>query len=223
MRLIRHTALAAIAAGTATAQSSGPGAVIDRAARAFQESGVVHATFEQTLNNPLTGNAAKSNGELSLARPNKLSLKFQGAGDRVVADGRSLWVYLPSAAPGQVLKLPAKTQSGTGLDAVGDLLTSPRSKFDVADGGAATIDGHATHAVVLTPKTEGQGITRAQVWVDDASSAIRQIVLVQESGLERTWRMTSWVTKGKLPASTFTFEIPSGARVVDQSSFKGMP
>ena len=197
-----------------------PAETIDRASRAFKAAGTVRATFEQTLNNPLTGNRSKSTGELALAQPGKLSLKFSGAGDRVVADGKNLWVYLPSAAPGQVLKMPAGKSSGVGFDVIDDLLTSPRTNFDVADGGVASIDGHATHAVILTPKHEGQGISKARVWVDDASGALRQVVLTQDTGLERTWHITSWLPNATLPKGTFTFEVPSGARVVDQESFR---
>ncbi|MBV9879356.1 MAG: outer membrane lipoprotein carrier protein LolA [Gemmatirosa sp.] len=215
-------ALVVAAASSAGAQT-GPAATIDRAARAFKQAGAVKATFEQTLNNPLTGNQSKSTGELALSRPDKLSLRFAGAGDRVVSDGRWLWVYLPSAAPGRVLKLPANGDATVGLDVVGDLLDAPRSKFDVSDGGAATIGGRATHAVVLTPKGDGQAITRAQVWVDDADASVRQIALTQDSGLERTWRMTSWTPGARLPASTFAFEVPSGAKVVDQASFRATP
>ncbi|AHG90478.1 outer membrane lipoprotein carrier protein LolA [Gemmatirosa kalamazoonensis] len=220
MRLIHIPAvLGLLTAATVGAQT--PAATIDRAARAFKQAGTVRATFEQTLNNPLTGNQSKSTGELALAQPGKLSLRFTGVGDRVVSDGKYLWVYLPSAAPGQVLKLPATSKSGVGLDVIDDLLTSPRTNYDVADGGAATIDGRATHAVILTPKREGQGITKAQVWVDDASGALRQVVLTQDTGLERTWHITSWTPNAKLAKSTFTFDVPAGARVVDQDAFRG--
>jgi outer membrane lipoprotein carrier protein len=205
--------------GMAGAQAPSPAATIDRAASAFKAAGAVRATFEQTLTNPLTGSQSKSTGELALAQPDRLSLHFSGTGDRVVSDGRWLWVYLPSAVPGQVLKLPASSSSSVGLDAVGDLLTSPRSKFEVADGGTATLDGHATHAVILTPKREGQAITKATVWVDDANASVRQIQLTQDTGLERTWRITSWTPNAKLAKSTFTFTVPAGARVVDQAAF----
>jgi outer membrane lipoprotein carrier protein len=224
MRLIRQFSTALLGAATlasvAGAQAPSAAATIDRAARAFTQAGTIRATFEQTLVNPLTGNQSKSAGELALAQPGKLSLRFAQGGDRVVADGKWLWVYLPSAAPGQVLKLPASSKTGVGLDVVGDILTSPRTKFDVADGGAATIGGRATRAVILTPKREGQGITKAQVWVDDASSAVRQIVLTQDTGLERTWRITSWEPNAKLAKSTFAFQVPAGARVVDQAAFR---
>ena len=55
MRLIHvPAALGLLTAATVGAQT--PAATIDRAARAFKQAGTVRATFEQTLNNPLTGN-----------------------------------------------------------------------------------------------------------------------------------------------------------------------
>jgi outer membrane lipoprotein carrier protein len=218
-RIPAALAAAAVAlTATAGAQAPSPGATIDRASQAFQRASTVRATFEQTLTNPLTGSTSKATGELALAQPNKASIRFaKPAGDLVVADGKWLWVYLPSSAPGQVLKLPAKSRTPVGFDAVGDLLTSPRSKYDVADGGASTIGGRATHAVLLTPKQDGQGIAKAQVWVDDADASIRQISLTDANGLVRLMRMTTWTTNASLPASTFRFDMPAGAKVVDQA------
>jgi hypothetical protein len=64
-----------------------------------------------------------------------------------------------------VVKLPARGKGITGVDALGDMLTSPRTKYTVTDGGAATLGGRATRAVRLTPKAESAPIARATVWV----------------------------------------------------------
>jgi outer membrane lipoprotein carrier protein len=203
-------------------QAQDAGAVIDRASRAFRNAKTVRATFEQTLANPATGSESKATGELVLAQPNRVSVRFtKPAGDRVVGDGTWLWVYLPSAAPNQVLKLPAKGKGVTGVDALGDLLTAPRSKYTIAGAGTATVSGRATHAVALTPKVEGQPIERAKVWVDDADGAVRQVELTDANGLVRTLRMTSWTLNAAVPAATFKFDVPAGARVVDRNALTG--
>ncbi len=220
LHALSSTILATTLVAAAPVAAQSPAATIDRATSALRAAGTVRATFEQTLYNPLTGNQSKSAGELALAQPDKLSLRFAQTGDRVVADGRWLWVYLPSAVPGQVMRLPASRSSSMGLDLVRDLLVSPRSKYDVADAGTATIDGRATHAVRLTPKDDGQAIVGAKVWVDDADGSVRQIGLTQDSGLERTWRMTSWSPSAKLDRATFVFAVPSGAKIVDPTAFR---
>ena len=203
-------------------QEPTPAQVIDRASKAFSAAKTVRATFEQTLANPATGSESKATGELVLQQPNRVSVRFtQPAGDRVVGDGTWLWVYLPSAAPNQVVKLPAKGKGVTGVDVIGDLLTQPRSKYAVTSGGTATVGGRATHVVTLTPKTDGQPVDRARVWVDDADAAVRQIELTDANGLVRTLRMTSWTRNAPVPASTFKFEVPAGVRVVDRSALVG--
>lgn len=197
-------------------------ATIDRAAAAVRNARTVRASFEQTLNNPATGNTNTATGELALARPNKFAVRFNNAaGDRVVVDGTNLWVYIPSAVPGQVLKQPARGNATASIDALGDMLTAPRSRYRVADAGAATVSGRATHAVLLTPKAENSPVTQAKVWVDDQDGAIRQLELTEASGGVRTWRMTSWEPNARLAADAFTFTVPAGVRVVDRYAMQG--
>ena len=195
---------------------------IDRAAAAVRNARTVRAAFEQTLNNPATGNTSTATGELALARPNKFALRFNNAaGDRVIVDGTTMWVYIPSAVPGQVLKQPARGNAAASIDALGDLLTAPRSRYHASDAGAATVGGRATRAVLLTPKAENSPITTAKVWVDDRNGAVRQIELAEAAGGVRTLRMTSWEPNARLAADAFTFTVPAGVRVVDRYAMMG--
>ncbi len=212
-------ALAGGLTASAAAAQDPASAAIDRAARAFRAARTIRATFEQTLTNPTTGTTNTTSGDLALAQPNRVALKFNNAGgDRVVVDGQTAWVYLPSAVPGQVLKLPARGKGISGVESVSELLASPRSKYTVGDGGAATVGGRATRVVVLTPRTDGQPVTKARVWVDDQDGAVRQLELTDANGLVRSLRMTTWVANAKLAPSTFTFDVPSGVRVVDRAA-----
>ena len=67
-----------------------------------------------------------------------------------VADGRFVWVYLPSSAPGQVVKRPASAGATVPIDFTGQFLSAPRSKYEIAAAsiGAAglSVDGRPTHA-----------------------------------------------------------------------------
>lgn len=215
--------LAATAFTTPVLRAQDPASVaIDRAAQAFRAARTIHATFEQTLSNPATGTTNTTSGDLALAQPNRAAIRFNNAGgDRVVVDGRTAWVYLPSAAPGQVMKLPARGPNMAGVESVSELLASPRSKYTVADGGAVTLGSYATRVVVLTPKADGQPVAKARVWVDDQNGAVRQLELTDANGLVRTLRMTAWEPNAKLAPGTFTFEVPSGVRVIDRAAMNG--
>ena len=94
--------VAFLALVTATGmQAQSPGAIMERAVASYAGMRSMRAEFQQKITNPLTGSSATSNGVMLRRDPNLLSINFSNPrGDRVVADGKSLWVYLPSSAPG---------------------------------------------------------------------------------------------------------------------------
>ena len=213
-----------VATGSTASAAAGTSAsaALDRAVAAYKKARTVRATFEQTLANPLTGTKVNASGELLMTQPNKLSVTFaQPAGDRVVADGKWLWVYLPSSAPNQVIKLPARNKGMGGVDMVSELLSAPKARYTASDGGAATIAGRATRAVVLTPKTESAPLRKAIVWVDDRDAVVRQFEVTDGNGLVRTVRMTSWTPTAQVNAGAFSFTPPANARIVDQATLGG--
>lgn len=216
--LLLALALPAIAA-TASAQS-GHGssqAPLARAMQRYRDARSVVVAFTQTVTNPLTQRTVSSRGELRRKRPNLLAISFSSpASDRIVADGSSLWVYLPSSAPGQVLKLPAGGAQGVLLDPLGQILSTPLDQYTVTSEGAATVGGHATHAFTLVPRATRALFTRATVWVDDTGT-VRQLEATEQSGLVRRIDVTSFRTDVSVPASAFRFTPPDGVRVVDQA------
>src|SRR3954454_22976893 len=96
---------AALFIAPAAVSAQNADAIIDRAVAAYGRLTSMRAEFRQTLTNPLTGNSQTTSGVILRKKPNLLSINFD-TGDRVAADGSSLWIYLPSSAPGQVVKMP---------------------------------------------------------------------------------------------------------------------
>ena len=204
----------ALAATTASAQSPAD-AALDRAVAAYAKVQTLRATFDQSLANPITGRSAKAKGELLVKRPGRVAVRFtEPSGDRIVSDGTSVWIYLPTSAPGQVMRASADAAQGTGMDVSTELLTAPRTRFDVADAGAATVNGRATRIVALTPRT-ARNYTRARLWIDDADGIVRQLELTENSGVVRTITFRTIQLNPKLPASAFKFEVPKGVKVFD--------
>ena len=217
MRSFRYSLLVLVlAAPGAAAQSTDQ--VLDRAVAAWGKVKTARATFEQTITNSLTGSTGSARGEFQEQRPKKLAIRFtEPAGDRIVSDGASVWVYLPSSAPGQVLKRSATDASAVPLDITGEFLTDPRSRYAVAGAGSGTVGGHAAHALSLTPKPETQApFTKATIWVDDDDGLIRQFETVEQSGVTRRVRITSLELNVPVERSTFTFTPPAGVRIVER-------
>jgi outer membrane lipoprotein carrier protein len=203
----------------ASAQSAD--AIIDRAVAAYARLNSMRAEFRQTLTNPLTGNSQTTNGVILRKKPNLLSITFD-SGDRVAADGATLWVYLPSSVPGQVMKMPYTGSNASSVDPAEQFLNSPRTRFTVTSSGTATVAGRPAHAVMLVPKRANPNFTSAKVWIDDNDSSIRQFDVETANGLTRHVVITSFTANPALNRSSFRFAVPKGAKIVDQAAMAGV-
>jgi outer membrane lipoprotein carrier protein len=201
-----------IAAGAQSADE-----IIDRAAAAYARLSSMRAEFRQTLSNPLTGSTQTTSGVILRRKPNLLSINFE-TGDRVTADGLTLWFYLPSSAPGQVIRMPYSGENTSAVDPADQFLSSPRTRFTVSSAGTADLGGRATHAITLVPRRPNPAFTSAKVWIDDNDSSIRQFDLETANGLRRHVVITSFTPNPALPRSSFRFAVPKGVKVVDQTA-----
>jgi len=217
MRKISYLAAVAFAVLPINARAQDAGAIIDRAVLAYARLNSMRAEFRQTLTNPLTGNSQTTNGVILRKKPNLLSIRFD-SGDRVAADGSTLWVYLPSSVPGQVIRMPYTGSNASSVDPADQFLNAPRTRFNVTSSGTASVGGRSTHAVTLVPKRANAAFTSAKVWIDDNDSSIRQFDIETANGLKRHVVITSFTANPALARSSFRFTIPKGAKVVDQAA-----
>jgi len=217
MRKVIYFATLALATAPATARAQSADAIIDRAVAAYGHLNSMRADFRQTLTNPLTGSTQITSGTILRKKPNFLSINFE-SGDRVAADGSTLWVYLPSSTPGQVIRMPYTGGNASAVDPAEQFLNSPRARFTVTSAGAATVAGRATHAVTMVPKRPNANFTSAKVWIDDADSSIRQFDVENASGLKRHVVITSFTANPALSPTSFKFSVPKGAKIVDQAA-----
>lgn len=199
-------------------QANSVEATIVRAQSAWAKIRTFGASFEQTIINPITGAAMLSKGQLAQRKPNKLAINFvDPAGDRIVADGKFVWVFLQSATPGQVIKMSNTDVGAASTDLIGQFLTTPRSKYDASDAGTDQVNGRTARALILTAKP-GQRLpfVRAKVWVDSADALIRQFESTDPNGITRKVKITSLNPNASYTNDVFTFKLPSGVRVVER-------
>ncbi len=217
MKKLTYVAAVAFAVIPISARAQDPGAIIDRAVSAYASLNSMRAEFRQTLTNPLTGNTQTTSGVILRKKPNLLSIRFD-TGDRVAADGSTLWVYLPSSVPGQVMRMPYTGGNASTVDPAEQFLNAPRTRFTVTSSGTASVGGRATHAVTLVPKRANAAFTSAKVWIDDNDSSIRQFDVETPNGLKRHVVITSFTANPVLSRSSFRFAVPKGARIVDHTT-----
>lgn len=221
MNKLTYIAAIALAALPVTSRAQSADAIIDRAVAAYGRLNSMRADFRQTLTNPLTGSTQSTSGVLLRKKPNLLSINFE-SGDRVAADGSTLWVYLPSSTPGQVMKMPYNGDNASAMDPADEFLNSPRTRFNVSSAGTATVGGRPTHAVTLVPKRANAHFSTAKVWIDDADSSIRQFDVETANGLKRHVVITKFTPNPTLARSAFVFAVPKGVKIMDQKAISGV-
>lgn len=190
--------------------------MIARAVKAWSKVRTLRATFEQTVTNPITGSAMHSRGELQQRKPNRLAITFSDpAGDRIIADGAHVWLFLPSATPGQVIRMTTAQAGASNTDLIGQFLDAPRSRYEITDAGSDSVNGRATRALVLVAKP-GQALPfiRAKVWIDAKDSLIRQFESTDRNGVSRRVRLLTLSPNATVDSAAFRFTVPSGVRVV---------
>jgi outer membrane lipoprotein carrier protein len=200
-------------------QAQNASAILDRAVAAYANVQTLSADFVQLVRDPMLDDTATSRGQFLQQRPNRFAMRWtQPRGDVVVADGQYLWVYLPSSAPNQVIR-SALTQgtAGTGADIVAEFLDRPQSRFTVAFERAEPVAGRPAEVLALTPRDRNAPYRRVLIWVDREDALVRRVEISEAAGSVRRITFDRLRTNIAIPAASFTFQPPRGARVVDAS------
>lgn len=193
-----------------------PGPILDRASAAYQTVATLSADFVQVVVNPLVGAPDTTRGALHLMRPNHFAMRFrEPRGDRVVADGRFLWLYTPSTTPGQVVRTAIPDAGTTGPNLIGQFVERPRERYAARFLRADSLESGWADVVALAPKKSDLPYHEAVIWVDRDDGFVRRIEIVETSGQRRVVILRRLRVNAGVPQREFTFAPPAGVRVVD--------
>ena len=208
-----HHIITAAQAQTVVADS-----VLNRAIAAYSRVTTLRAAFVQSIRDPMLGDAT-SRGELMQQRPGKFLMRWTDPrGDMLVADGSWLWIYLPSSAPGQVVKSAMTGRAGSSPDIIAEFLDRPREKFTITLARSEAVGGRMADVLSLVPRQRNLPYSRVLVWIDRQDALVHQLEVTEASGMVRRITLDRIQVNPSLPASTFAFRVPSGVRVVDASN-----
>src|SRR6266511_2774430 len=200
-----------------------PASILDRASASYDTVRTITADFVQIIENPMLGDPDTTRGKLFQRRPNYFAMRFTDPkNDRIVADGRRLWLYTPSTTPGQVIRTAIPGTGTTGPNLIGQFVEHPRERYTARYVRADSVDGVPVDVIALTPrKGTGAGATDlpytdATVWIAKQDGLIRRIDIVENSGQRRTIALRHLTVNTAIPAREFRFAPTTGVRVVDQ-------
>jgi outer membrane lipoprotein-sorting protein len=188
-------------------------AVLEAAAQRYDAVSSVCADFVQLRAVPLLRQEVTQAGRLCSADPNLFAMRFTDpAGNLLVSDGETQWIYRPSDNPGQVFRADVSPETG-GQDFYRELLEDPAAKYDVTCASTEEITGRPTHRLCLRSTVRSRERPDV-VWIDASSFVIRQIHFSEENGSERTITLSDVDFDGAPPEGWFVFAPPSGAVVI---------
>jgi outer membrane lipoprotein carrier protein len=195
-----------------------PGPVLDRASATYDTVRTLQADFVQIVDNPMIGDPDTTRGRLYQQRPNFFEMRFSDPkSDRIVADGKKLWLYTPSTTPGQVIRTAIPESGTSGPNLIGQFIENPRERYDArylrADSAG---DGGAVDVIALRPRATDLPYSAATVWISRKDGLVRRIEIVESGGQERTITLRNLVVNRAIAAREFKFSPPAGTQVVDQ-------
>ena len=194
-----------------------PGPILDRASAAYQTVTTLSADFVQIITNPLLGAPDTTRGKLYQMRPSRFAMRFTlPRGDRIVADGRHLWLYTPSSTPGQVIRSAIPSTGTTGPNLIAQFVEQPRDRYRARYLRGDSVAGRMTDVVALVPRATELPYSEAVVWIDRNDGLVRRIEIAETSGQRRTLVLNKVTVNRGVPGREFTFSPPAGLRVVDQ-------
>src|SRR3989442_14558422 len=158
---IPHSAFVAVAL-LAGSQAPDPWPVLDRASQTYQSISTLSADFVQIVENPLVGAPDTTRGKLYRMRPSRFAMRFAvPKGDRIVADGRYLWLYTPSTTPGQGIRAKIPAVGTTGPNLIGQFEEHPPDRYRASYQRAHSLPDGMAHVIEPVPKRDHQAHSAA--------------------------------------------------------------
>jgi outer membrane lipoprotein carrier protein len=195
-----------------------PWTILDRASTSFDTVRTLQADFIQIVDNPMLGDPDTTRGKLFQQRPSFFAMRFtEPKSDRIVADGKKLWLYTPSTTPGQVIRSAIPENGTAGPNLIGQFVEQPRARYTAKFIRADSLpDRGPVDVIALTPKTQDYPYTDATVWISKRDGLIGRIEIVENSGQRRTIILRNLRVNQPIGTREFRFSPTSGLRVVDQ-------
>jgi len=194
-----------------------PWPILDRASASFDTVRTLQADFIQIVDNPMLGDPDTTRGILFQERPSYFAMRFSDPkGDRIVADGKKLWLYTPSSTPGQVIRSEIPRTGSTGPNLIGQFVEHPRERYTAWYVRGDSLADGPVDVLALTPKTQDLPYSEATLWIAKRDGLVRRIDLVENSGQRRTIVLGTLTVNRAIASREFRFSPPSGLRVVDQ-------
>jgi outer membrane lipoprotein carrier protein len=213
---IQYSALVTIGALSGL-RAQDPWPVLDHASAIYQTIQTLSADFVQVIENPMVGPPDTTRGRLFQQRPSQFAMRFRvPPSDRIVADGKYLWLYTPSTTPGQVIRSRIPDAGTTGPNLIGQFVERTRERYTARYVRADSTAAGWIDVVALTPRDSTLPYSGATIWVGRGDGLVHRLEIDESGGQVRRVWLSRLQLNVLVPATEFRFTPPRGVAVVNQ-------
>lgn len=188
--------------------------LIARVQARYDRTRHLHARFQQETRQQGFDQPQRGEGQVWILKPGMMRWDYtKPERQTVIANGETLWIYLPEER--QVIRdrISASLQARTpalflaGTARLTELFTvkEPSTQPSGADGRLR---------LELTPKEETFHLSQVQLGIDPQSYLVVQVTWIDPLGTVTTMSFADIDTEGAVDPSLFQFEVPPGVDVV---------
>jgi outer membrane lipoprotein carrier protein len=163
------------------------------------------------------GKKTQQNGVIRSKAPDKLLVEYTVPfGQRIVANEKTMWIYIPSmnvVAEQDLNNANASFLSSNTKSGLTRLFNKYHYKFDSKEQPAAGTDGHKYYTLFLKQKESRGGYKSLKLWVSE-DYLIRKAQGETSSGKKIEIEFNNIKTNENFPNGMFKFDSPSQARVI---------
>ncbi len=199
------------------AQAPDPLTIVRKAGAVYRGLTSLQAEFVQVIKDPMVGDTLTSRGVLYQAGANAFAMRFTDPpNEAIVIDGQYVWVYTPSDAPGQVIRMRMETDPVYGVNLLARILDRPAERYTSAWLRSDSVSGRRVEVVSIVPRAANVNFTRAVLWLDREDWLPRRIELEESPGVWRVLTLSRLRPNQSIDRQVFVFKVPAGVRIVNQ-------
>lgn len=190
------------------------GDVVDEVKNKFGSLDSYQAQFE--IVSTKTGKRSVQNGIIKYKNPGKLLVEYQSPyGQKIVSDGKSMWVYIPSmnVVAEQDLMSDSGIFSSASRSGLERLFSKYHYRFASKDQPEKMDDGRREYTLVLKQRERKGGFRTIKLWISE-NYFIHRAKGETSAGKSVEITFSKIQTDINLPGGLFKFEMPPRARII---------
>ena len=183
--------------------------VIDKMRKSFARYKTFSASFEKQFYWAVLDQSSSLEGKIYTRRPDHFRVEA-GDGNLVVADGETIWSYVP-----QNEQVIVGSYQG-GLKTPWEILVDYTDRYVTVAVEEVRLGRRNCYLLALEPRAPNAYVSRMKIWVERNHWHLLKVEQIEANDNVTTYILEDHKTNRNLDDKLFRFESPAGVEVIDR-------